>query len=184
MTDKRLSGKRVLMVIAPNQFRDEELIEPRKIFLAEGAEVHIAACQNGEAKGMLGASIKPDLLVSDAKADDYDALVVVGGMGSPTYLWGDDQLHELLQKLESSNKVVAAICLSGAVLANAGLLRGKRATVYATPDSVKALEAGGAQYVHEPVVRDGRVITADGPDAAKDFGLEIAKAIAPMARVQ
>ncbi len=177
MTDKKLSGKRVLMVIAPNQFRDEELIEPKKVFLEEGAEVTVAACKPGEAKGMLGASVKPDLLVCDAKAENFDALVVVGGMGSPTYLWGDDDLHNLAQSLERENKVVAAICLSGAALANAGVLRGRRATVYATPDSVKALEAGGAEYVQEHVVQDGLIITADGPDAARDFGLAVAKAM-------
>lgn len=181
MADKRLFGKRVLMVICPTQFRDEELIEPRRVFVEEGAAVTIAACKLGDAKGMLGTTVKPDMLLSDAKAEDFDALVVVGGAGSPTYLWGDEELHVLLETMESDNKVVAAICLSGAVLANAGVLRGRKATVYSTPDSVKALEAGGAVYVPAPVVRDGHVVTADGPDAAREFGMTVVEAMTSIA---
>ena len=181
MTDKKLSGKHVLMVIAPNQFRDEELVEPKKVLLDQGARVSIAACKLGEAKGMLGLSINPDLLVGAAKPESYDAVVVVGGMGSPTYLWEDEQLHALLQNRQKANKVVAAICLSGAVLARAGVLSGKRATVYATDESMAALASGGAKYVNEAVVSDGLVVTANGPDAASDFGEAIVTAMVPVA---
>lgn len=181
MADKRLSGKRVLMVIAPKQFRDEELIEPKKVFLAEGAHVTIAACKSGQAAGMLGALVTPDIPVSDARAEDFDAAVVVGGMGSPTYLWDDAQLHLLLQQLQKSNKVVAAICLSGAVLARAGVLHGRRATVYPTPESIEALEQGGAHHVSEHVVRDGAVVTADGPDVATEFGHAVVEAMTTVA---
>lgn len=181
MADKKLSGKRVLMVIAPNQFRDEELIEPKKVFVAEGAQVTIAACKAGEAKGMLGASVTPDITVADAKAENFDAAVVVGGMGSPTYLWDDERLHVLLQQFAKSNKVVAAICLSGAVLARAGVLRGKRATVYATPESVEALKVGGANFVQDHVVRDGLLVTADGPEVAAEFGRVVVEAMTTVA---
>ena len=80
----KLSGKRVLLVIAPEQFRDEELFQPQAIFKSEGAHTTIAACKLGEAKGMLGGTVQPDLLISDVKAENYDACVeVIGGMGSP-----------------------------------------------------------------------------------------------------
>ena len=174
----KLSGKRVLLVIAPEQFRDEELLKPKEVFLSEGASVTIAACRLGEAKGMFGTTIKPDLLLSDVKYEDYDACVVVGGMGSPAHLWADSKLHTILQSLYKSNKVVAAICLSGAVLAKAGVLKGKKATVWAMPESLAALAEGGANYVKEHVVRDGLVVTADGPEAAGKFAQSVVEAIA------
>ena len=173
-----LSGKRVLLVIAPDQFRDEELLEPKKIFLNEGAEVAIAACRLGQATGMLGATVTPDLLLTDVQARNYDACVVVGGMGSPAYLWDDAQLHRILQTLQESRKVVAAICISGAALATAGVLQGRQATVYATPESLAALTEGGAHYNKEHVVRDGLVVTADGPDVAGQFARTVVEAMA------
>lgn len=169
MAEKRLAGTRVLMVIAPDQFRDEELFIPHKSLAEAGAQVKIAANKLGEAKGMLGGTAKPDLLVNDAKSQDYDAVIVVGGMGSPEHLWNDKALHAILQQVARDNKVVAAICLSGAALANAGVLTGKKATVWPMPESLQALEGGKAQYVEKPVVQDGKVITANGPEAAQEF---------------
>ena len=174
----KLSGKRVLLVIAPEQFRDEELLEPKKVFVSEGAEVTIAACKLGDAKGMLGATAKPDLLLKNVSPENYDACIVVGGMGSPAHLWDDKDLHLILQSMHNRNKVVAGICLSGAVLARAGVLKGKKATVWAMPESLAALKEGGASYQKEPVVRDGLVITAEGPEAAGKFAQTIVEAIA------
>jgi protease I len=174
----KLSGKRVLLVIAPEQFRDEELMEPKEVFLNEGAEVSIAACRIAEAKGMLGATAKPDLLLTDVKPEIYDACVVVGGMGSPTFLWDDKTLHAILQSMAKHQKVTAGICLSGAVLAKAGVLNGKKATVWAMPESLAALKEGGANYVKEPVVRDGLVVTGEGPEAAGKFAQTVVEAIA------
>jgi len=166
-------GRRILMVIAPEEFRDEELFTPKEIFEAEGAEVKIASTRLGPARGMLGGSAEPDLLIADARADEYDVIVVVGGMGSPTYLWPDEALHRLLREAEQKGKIIGAICLSPAVLARAGLLRGRRATVYATADSLRELQHGGALYQSVDVVTDGRIITASGPHAAAEFGRAI-----------
>lgn len=172
-----LSGKRVLLVIAPEQFRDEEFLEPKKYLESQGAEVCVAACKKGEAKGMLGASATPDVLLSEVNPEDYAACVVVGGMGSPTYLWNDKDLHAILQTLHTHHKVIAAICLSGAVLAKAGVLKGKKATVWAMPESLAALETGAAIYTKEQVVKDGNIVTADGPEAAGKFAHAVAEAI-------
>ncbi len=173
-----LRGKKVLLVIAPEHFRDEELLEPRRILSERGATVAVASTRGGTAHGMLGAEVTPDLLVSDARATDYDAVVVVGGMGSPTHLWNDAALHTLLREAHAARRVVAGICLSGAVLAKAGVLRGLRATVYSTPESLRALSAGGATYMPQGVVVDGRVVTAEGPPVARAFAEKIAIALA------
>jgi protease I len=177
MADKKLAGTKVLMIIAPEQFRDEELLEPQRILSEQGAHVTVASTKPGEAEGMLGAKVRPDTTIDTIKPADYHAVVVIGGMGSPEYLWNNPTLHDILKQCHQNNKVVAAICLSGAVLANAGVLAGKRATVYATPESLEALESGKANYVKEHVVADGNVITADGPEAAPEFADEIATAL-------
>ena len=178
MADKGLAGSKILMVIAPEQFRDEELLEPKKIFLDAGAQVAVASTSRGTATGMLGAKVEPDLLIGQARAADYDAVVVVGGMGSPEHLWDNQELHSLLQQCQKDGKILAAICLSGAVLAKAGLLAGKQATVWAMPESLAALQQGKAQYIKKPVVQDGRLITAEGPEAAKDFGHAVVNELA------
>lgn len=181
MTEKTLNGTRVLMIIAPEDFRDEELLEPKQILTEAGAQVTVASTRAGEATGMLGASVKPDAVVDNLKSADYHAVVVVGGMGSPTHLWQHKHVHNLLKETHAAGRVVGGICLSGAVLANAGVLNGKRATVWATDESLAALSAGKAQYVKEHVVQDGNVVTADGPEAAPEFGQTLVRALQKIA---
>jgi protease I len=181
MAEKRLAGTRILMVIAPDQFRDEELLEPKQLLTEAGATVQVASTKSAEAKGMLGALVTPDLVLADAKSADYQAVIVVGGMGSPDHLWNEPKLHQIVRDLHKDNKVVAAICLSGAVLANAGVLKGKRATVWPMYESLKALSDGNAQYIEQPVVQDGKLITANGPEAAHQFGETI---IAELSKVK
>ncbi|HEY9746676.1 MAG TPA: DJ-1/PfpI family protein [Oculatellaceae cyanobacterium] len=162
-------SRKVLMVIAPDQFRDEELSVPRSAFQAQGWQVDVASTRTGEAKGMLGAVEKVEKDLNTVLNNVYDAVVVVGGMGSPEYLWNDAKLHGILQALHQQKKVIAAICLSGAALAKAGLLNGKQATVWEAPESLQALKEGGAQYTGQPVTVDGNIVTANGPEAAQAF---------------
>jgi protease I len=173
----KLTGKNILMVIAPKNFRDEELNHPKEIFEREGAKVTIGCKQTGKCLGMLGATATSNILIKDAKANDYDAVIVVGGNGSPEHLWNDGQLHKLVQDADRAGKVVAAICLSGAVLAKAGVLKNREATVYETPESLKELQNGGAKFIRKDVVVYGKTITANGPEAAKSFGNAIVEKI-------
>ena len=168
-------GKKVLMVIAPREFRDEELADPKAILEKAGAQVTVASTAMGDCYGMLGAEVEADVAIGDARASDFDAVVVIGGMGSPKHLWASAALHRLLKDAETGGKVIGGICLSGAALARAGVLAGKRATVWRTPDSLAEMQKGKAETLDVPVVVDGRVVTANGPAAAKEFGLEIAR---------
>lgn len=181
MADKQLLGTKVLMVIAPEEFRDEELFEPQEYLNGKGAQVIVASTQSGEAKGMLGARVKPDTTIDKAQASDYHAIVVVGGMGSPQHLWHNEKLLSLLKQAYASGKVVAGICLSGAVLANAGVLQGRKATVWACDESLSALTQGKATYLKQPVVADGAIITAEGPQAATPFAEAVAGALTKLA---
>jgi protease I len=170
-------SKKILMVIAPEQFRDEELNQPMEIFKKKGAIVTIASTSLGEAKGMFGSKVKVDKLISSVNYNDYDAIVVVGGMGSPDYLWNDSNLKNLIINANKSCKIIGAICLSGVVLARAGILKGIEATVYRTTESLKEYSQYGAKYNPKNVIKSGNIITADGPASARDFGNAIANAL-------
>lgn len=172
-----LCTKKVLFVIAPDQFRDEELAEPKKVLEAAGAEITVASTRPGPAKGMLGAHVVPDLLIQDASSADYDAIVVVGGMGSPEHLWNNSALHALLQQASKDGKVIGTICLSGAVLGKSGIARGKRVTCWPDEHAVAALMEGGVTYEKGRVLVDGNIVTADGPPSARDFGEALAKVL-------
>ncbi|MEM0951963.1 MAG: DJ-1/PfpI family protein [Cyanobacteria bacterium P01_H01_bin.74] len=174
MTTKQ---KIIAMVIAPNQFRDEELLVPREQFIKAGFQVKTLSTQAGDATGMLGAvehiTETVDALLPLIQRNILDTLVVVGGMGAPEFLWNNTTLHQAIQMMMQQKRLVAAICISGVVLAKAGVLSDKRATVWETPESKIALETAGAVFTGEAVTEDGNIITANGPDAAKAFGMHI-----------
>jgi len=115
----KLDGKKVLMVIPYTQFRDEEFFEPKKILEEEGANVVIASTVARVCRGMRGGSVQADIAIADAKVDDYAALVICGGSSVPDFFWNDKKLQEFATAMSGAGKIVAAICLSTGVLANA-----------------------------------------------------------------
>ena len=160
-------GKRVVMIVARRDWRDEELLEPRRILEAAGAEVVVAASSLQPAKGMLGATVAPDVLLADVDAEQYDAVIFVGGPGAQEY-WENPRAHEIARATLEHGKVLGAICIAPVTLANAGVLEGRKATVWAS--EAPRLKAKGAQYTGRPVQVDGRIVTADGPESAEEFG--------------
>ena len=168
-------GKKVVMIVAHQNFRDEELFKPREILQQAGVKVTIASSALTPARGMLGGTVKPDLLVKDVNALDYDAVVFVGGTGAKEY-WEDTKAHEIARRAAEEGKVVAAICLAPVTLANANLLRDKKATVWKS--EAGRIEAKGAVYTGRSVEVDGRIITADGPESAEKFGRALVEALA------
>ena len=166
--------KRVVMIIAKNDFRDEELLEPKAILEKNGIEVKIASTSLNIAKGMLGARVTPDILVKDINVKDFQAIVFIGGAGASQY-WDDPVAHKLAQEAFSQGRIVAAICIAPVTLANAGILTGKRATVW--PDEAGQLNLLQANYTGRPVEKDGNIITAAGPFAAREFGEELVEVL-------
>jgi protease I len=124
---------------------------------------------------MLGARATAALSFEEIDPQQYDGIVIVGGSGSPAHLWGDDVLIQITKYLAERRKLVAAICLSPVVLARAGVLKGKQATYSENPASFKEMKLGGAVAVNKPVVIDGRIITANGPSASKEFAETIVR---------
>lgn len=170
--------KRVVMIIAPEGFADPEYNEPRAVFDGRGFEVIVASAALDTATGASGTEVQPDILVGDIVVADYDAIVFIGGGGCEVY-WDDPEAHRVAQEAVAEKKLLAAICAAPVTLAKAGVLEGKEATVYdgGWKDGIAALEAGGATYVNATVVRDGLIITANGPPASKEFGEAIAGAL-------
>ena len=162
------------MVVAAQGFRDEELFEPKEILERAGLEVKVASTNLSEAKGSQGAQIKPDILVQDINWKDFAAIVFIGGKGSIQY-WDDPLAHRLIQEAYAGQRLVAAICIAPVTLARAGILKGKKATVWATEG--EQLKDKGADYTARQVEKDGNIITANGPSAARQFGEEILKAL-------
>ena len=169
-----IAGKKVLMIIASNKFRDEELFESRKVLNQAGAVTIVASSKVGTITGMLGGEAEASADIKKVKVSDYDAVIFVGGTGAGEY-FNDPTAHKIAQEAASAGKVVGAICIAPSTLANAGLLKGKKATCYV---SEKAnLIAKQAEYSGKGVEVDGKIITADGPGSAKAFGQALVKAL-------
>jgi len=170
-----LSGKKVAIIIAFRDFRDEEYFIPKQILEEAGTQVFTLSASLGQAIGKLGGDTEVNVLINEAKAADYDAILFVGGPGAAKHI-DDPAWHKFAKEAVSSGKVLGAICAAPAILAKAGLLSGKKATVWNAPldkSGVKILKEGGAVFQQDSVVTDGKIITASGPEAAQDFALSV-----------
>jgi len=160
---------KVLIVVAPEKFRDEEFAIPAEALQKAGIGYDIASTRRGPCAGMLGATISAAMTFEEVDPGSYDGILIVGGGGSQTHLWDDKLLREMVKYFHTSAKVVAAICLAPVVLARAGILKGKKATYFNSPLSFREMKAAGAVLTEKAVVKDGRIITANGPAAAGEF---------------
>lgn len=165
---------KVLMVVAPKNFRDEELFEPKKVLEEKRVEIEIASKGVTEASGILGGKTLVDKDLSEIKVEDYGGVVFVGGPGSSVY-FDDPKTQSLAKDAYEKGKVVGAICIAPSILANAGILKGKRATSF--PSEAENLKDKGVDYTGEGVTVDGKIITAQGPDYATSFGEKIAEVL-------
>ena len=190
MPNQNISDKKIAMIISFKDFRDEEYFVPKEILEEAGAEIKTASNKKGEAIGADGGEVEIALLVSElnpAEFDDlepksshnsiqsisfFDAIVFIGGPGCLKYL-DNENSYRVARETVSQQKLIAAICISPVILAKAGILNGKRATVWSSPmdkSPIKILEKNGTIYQDEDIVVDGRIVTANGPAAAKKFG--------------
>ena len=167
--------KKVVFIIAFRNFKDEEYFQPKEILEQAGMEIKTASTEKGTAIGVEGGEVEIDFLVSEINPADYDAVVFVGGPGALKYL-DNDICYEVAQKTMEAGKILAAICVAPVILAKAGVLKNKKTTVWSSPldkNPVKILKENGAIYQDEPVVIDGKILTAHGPAAAQEFGKKL-----------
>lgn len=169
-----MAVKSVLMVIASKDFRDEEYQKPRQILEEKGVSVTTTSSSKAPTTGVNGLTVHPDLLLEQVDTSNFQAVVFVGGRGSREF-FQDPKAHMLARKMFEAGKTVGAICIAPVILANSGILKGKRATVF--PSETESLLASQANYTGAEVEKDGSIITANGPDAAEQFGRTLLAAL-------
>jgi len=155
------------MVIAFENFRDEEYLIPRDILEKNDYKIVVASGEKGIAKGMLGSKVKVDITLEEVKVDDYDGVIFVGGNGASEYFDNPTAL-KIATEFYQKGKIVGGICIAPVILGNAGILKGKKATCW--PSDGKKLKEKGAIYTGKNVEIDGSIITGNGPSAADEFG--------------
>jgi protease I len=164
--------KKVLLIIGKDRFRDEEYLHPKEVFEKAGFRVTTAASVKGKCIGKLGAVVESDMTLAEVKVKDYDGVFFVGGPGASEY-FNDPVAHRIAREAASSGNIYGAICIAPTILANAGVLKGKKATGF--PDAETAVKAGGGIWTAKDVETDGDLITANGPQSARKWGEEIVR---------
>jgi protease I len=168
-----------IAVLATDGFEQSELTEPVKALRAEGATVTIVSLQAGEIQGMKhhdkGDMTKVDLELSKANADDFDALVLPGGVANPDTLRADQNAIAFIVHFVKAQKPIGAICHGPWTLIEADAVHGKQVTSW--PSLKTDLKNAGAEWVDRSVVVDGNIVTSRKPDDLPDFNRELIKLI-------
>ncbi len=136
-----------------------------------------AGLEKGPVKASHGTTVIPDTTLEEAlKQDDYDMVVLPGGLPGADHLGNDARLAAFLKRMAGAGRHVAAICAAPRILAKLGLLDGKKATCY--PGFIEKDDFPKVHYTGAPVERDGKIITGRGPGTAMDFALALVEALA------
>lgn len=162
--------KKALLVIAQEGYQDIELDGTRKGLLAAGFEVVLASKVAGPCRGKFDGSEQAAIAMKEVNVADYDRIAFIGGPGAFA-LRDDSDALTIARATVAAGKPLGAICIAPMILASAGVLKGKKATV-ATPndEQIPFFQKNGATYTGEPVTQDGLIVTANGPKAAEEFG--------------
>jgi protease I len=178
-TKHNLSGKRVAILVADG-FEQVELDQPRAALNSAGALTQVVSPAKGQAKGVNhdqpAAGVKVDVALDSAKAGDFDALLLPGGVMNPDSLRQEKKAVEFVRAFFESGKPVAAICHGPQVLIEAGVVRGRKLTSY--PSVKTDLRNAGAEWVDEVVVVDNGLVTSRKPDDIPRFNEKMLEEIA------
>jgi protease I len=160
-----------ILIVATDGFEESELFGPLQILRDKGAEVKLASPDLNPIQATVhddpGKTIRPDLTVDQARAEDYDALILPGGVRNPDQLRTNKAVIDLVRAVADAGKPVAAICHGPWLLVEADLLRGKTATSW--PSIRTDLRNAGANVVDQPAVTDGNIVTSRNPDDVPAF---------------
>lgn len=160
-----------VLILASDGFEESELFGPRQILHGRGAEVVLAAPDLKPIQATVhddpGKTIRPDLTIEQARFEDYDALILPGGVRNPDHLRTNKAAIDLIRSFADAGKPVAAICHGPWLLVEADLVRGK--TVTSWPSIRTDLRNAGANVVDEEAVTDGNIVTSRKPDDVPAF---------------
>ena len=139
-----------------------------------GIDVTVAGIKGDIIEGAHGIKMAPDISIDKVKAGDFDIIILPGGSPGFVNLGEDQRVLKLVKEMYDGDKYVTAICGAPSVLAKAGVLKGKRATVF--PGMENTLT--GAQYSGDRIVVDGKIITSQGPGTAMEFAIKLVEVLA------
>jgi protease I len=170
MADRKLDGKRVA-ILAADMFERVELEKPRKALDDAGAQTEVISIHDGEIKGFDHFdpvnTVKVDRMVEEVSVDDYDALLVPGGVGNPDQLRMDENAVNFVRDFAVAGKPMAVICHAPWVLVEAGLARGRTLTSW--PSLRTDIRNAGGDWVDQEVVVTDGIVTSRGPDDIPAF---------------
>lgn len=160
-----------IAILVDNYFEQAEFEEPLEQLKEAGAAVTVVATETKALQGMMhvkeGDAFTADLLLGEVNVDDYDALVLPGGVVNADRLRMNHLAREWVNHFTDSGKLIAAICHAPWLLVSADLVEGRRLTSYYTlQDDIRN---AGAEWIDQPVVMDGNLITSRQPDDIPDF---------------
>jgi len=173
--DQKLTGKRIA-VLATNGFEQSELVEPKRALEGAGARVEVVSPETGAIKGWnhtrWGDEVKVDRKLDEVKADEYDGLVLPGGVMNPDKLRTNQRAVELVRAFFNQGKPIASICHGPWLLVEANVVRGLKMTSW--PSVQTDIRNAGGEWVDQECVVDRGVVTSRKPDDLPAFN---AKAI-------
>lgn len=150
-------------------FEEIEALAVVDVLRRAGIEVVLAGLRTGQVVSVRKVNVIPDDTIDAVKADDFDMIILPGGQPGTTNLNADKRIKRLLKEFQAADKPIGAICAATTVLAEAGVIRGKRVTCY--PSYSDKLD--DAHFENKAVVMDGNIVTSQGPGTAIEFALSV-----------
>jgi len=166
---------KVAVALAPG-FEEVEALTIVDVLRRCGVEVITAGLGSSPIEGAHQVKVIPDIDLDSLNIEDYDAFVLPGGAPGYENLRKDQRVIDAVKRAFEEKKIVAAMCASPSVLSDAGVLRGKKATIY--PGMEDELRKGGAEIKEDLVVQDGNIVTSRGPATAVFFALKLGEILA------
>ena len=165
-------SKRVLVPLAAG-FEEMEAVIIVDVLRRSGVEVLLAGLDGpGPVPGSRGITVSAEVDLGAVMAEEFDAVVLPGGLGGTHAMRDDERVLEVVRRGFGAGRLTAAVCAAPLVLARAGLVSGR--TVTSHPSVQAELAEGGAQVTARRVVRDGVLLTSQGPGTAMEFALAVA----------
>lgn len=164
-------AKKALLIIAQRDYQDREYDDTRAELLQGGIELTVASGKGGSCTGKFGGRVDGTVPMEQISVEDFDAIVFIGGPGAEMYV-NDPQALRIAHETVRAEIILGAICIAPLILAKAKVLEGRKATVWDDGQGTqeRIVEQAGAECTGDSVTVDGKIVTGNGPEAAREFG--------------
>ncbi|MGL5254369.1 MAG: DJ-1/PfpI family protein [Brevinema sp.] len=171
-------AQKIAFILPASNFQEAEIFNPIDIVKKANIAYDIIGVKRGNIEGDNGGIIQVGISLEQMKDSDYSAIVVIGGSGGPASLWNNILLKDKIINFYKNNKIVAGICAGAVAVAKSGVLSGKTATTYSDAQFkgfIQELEASNVRFIDKNTVREGKILTSNGPIGSIEFGHELVK---------